>query len=324
MSDSDTGRTPAADNWDTYWHGAEKKEAFTGGGAGHPAIHAFWDELFARAGSRIDSPRMIDIASGNGAVIERAKHAFASTPAEYTCVDISASAVNMLRQRYPDVTGIVADARSIPLESENYDIVASQFGIEYAGLDAVPEMLRLVAGGGTLALLLHHRDGGIYRQSFASFEALQKLQQSRFIDLSIATFETGFSACRGGDRETYEAAAKQLVPAIQAVEAIMAQYGPNVADGTIRALYRDVGAIHGRLPKYDPAEVLDWLNRMQDEILAYSGRMSSMCNAAITETAFLQLCGRIRDDGFDIERSDALILPERGVPLAWAVIANRS
>lgn len=324
MSESDKGAAPPAENWDTYWHGAEKKEAFTGGGSGHPAVHAFWDSLFAKAQARFDSPRFVDIAGGNGAVVERAKKTFVSAQAEFTCVDISASAVKILQQRFPDVTGVVADARAIPLQSESFDIVTSQFGIEYAGLDAVPEMLRLVADGGTVALLLHHREGGIYRQSFASFEALEKLQQSHFIELSIATFETGFSACRGGDRKPYESAAKKLVPAIRAVEAIMAHYGPNVADGTIRALYRDVGTIHGRLPKYDPAEVLGWLNRMRDEVSAYAGRMSSMCDAAIDEQAFLGLFGHIREAGFDIERNDALVLPERGVPLAWALIAKRN
>lgn len=323
MNDPKSGPAPAAGNWDTYWHGAEKQGALATGGSGHPAIRAFWDTFFADVRRSVEKPRVVDIAGGNGAVVEYATAAFGTHPAEFLCVDLSLSAVKIVRQRYPNVDGLVADARAIPLESGAFSVATSQFGIEYAGLEAIPEMLRLVDTDGIIALLLHHRHGGIYRQSAASLDALDKLQESRFVPLSIKTFETGFAACAGGERQPYEAAAKSLVPAIRGVEAIMAQHGPNVADGTIRALYRDVGEIHGRLARYEPSEVLGWLNRMDDEIKAYAGRMSSMCDAAIDQQEFDGLCDLLREQAFVTRRANALISTDRDVPLAWAVIASR-
>ena len=237
---------------------------------------------------------------------------------------LSASAIATLEQRFPEVHGIVANARSIPLASGHYDIATSQFGIEYAGLDAIDEVLRLIAPAGELALLLHHRSGGIYRQCAASRDAIEKLQQSGFIPLTINAFEAGFATCRGADRRAYEAAAKQLAPAIQAVESIMKQYGTEVADGTIVRLYKDVRTMHGRLPHYEPPEVLAWLTKLQGEVKSYAGRMSSMCHVAIDNVAFEDLCAGVRSQGFELQRAEPLANPSNNMPLGWVLVATKA
>jgi ubiquinone/menaquinone biosynthesis C-methylase UbiE len=320
-SQSDT--SPAAGGWDTYWHGAGHGGAFSSGGTSHPLVLSFWKDFFSRAREDFVSPRIVDIASGSGAVVDCARKAFDDAPASFTCVDISQSAIATLVERFPGVTGIVADARSIPLESDSYDIVTSQFGIEYAGLEAVNEVARLPVRGGRVALLMHHRSGGIYRQCAASHDAIKMLATSKFIPRTIATFEAGFAASRGGNNTAYQAAAKRLNPAIRAVESIMMKHGRDVADGTIVRLYKDVAAIHGRLPNYDPSEVLGWLQGMEQELEAYAERMDSMCKAAIDEETFAGLRDGLQNGRYTIDRADALKNDATGVPLGWALIATR-
>lgn len=315
---------PTTESWDTYWQGAKGGSAYSSGGSGHPIILSFWDEYFAGVKGRYSSARIIDIASGSGAVVERARSVFSDETVDFTCLDISPSAVNTIGQRFPEVHGLVADARSIPLDSASCDIVVSQFGIEYAGLEAIDELLRLIATDGQLALLLHHRGGGIYRQCAASLDAVQKLQEARFIPYSIAMFEAGFAACRGADLSEYEAAARQFVPALRAMESIMSQHGPNVADNTIIQLYKDVRAMHKRIAHFDPTEVIGWLKKMHGEIQAYAGRMASMCDAAIDAETFARLCESVQRQGLSILRSEPLTIPERNVPLAWALVASRT
>ena len=46
----------------------------------------------------------------------------------------------------------------------------------------------------------------------ASLDAIERMQQAKFIPYAIAMFDKGFAACRGADRAAYEAAAKQLAP----------------------------------------------------------------------------------------------------------------
>lgn len=191
----------------------------------------------------------------------------------------------------------MADARAVPLESGSYDIVTSQFGIEYAGLDAINEIARLPVSGGRLALLLHHRHGGIYRQCSASLDAIRILQESHFIPRTIETFKAGFAAYRGESNSNVPDAAVKMNSAIKAVESIMIKHGSGVADGIVIRFYKDIATIHSRLPKFEKSEVLGWLEGMQQELEAYAERMASMCAAAIDGASFdglsdtLERCG---------------------------------
>lgn len=323
MTERQRGSQQSADSWDLYWHGAKGTDAFTGGGSSHPVIAAFWEHAFGLPDNAQTRLRLVDIAGGSGAVVERAVHHLGDRLDEFVCVDLSPSAMSQLAQRFPEIKAVVADASDTGLEAGYFDIVTSQFGAEYAGPDAIDEMIRLCARGGHLAALVHHHGGGIYRQCSASHAALGEFRDSNFVGSAIAAFEAGFDARSGGDRGAYEAAAKRHMPTIRAAEAILRKYGQSVADGTIVKLYKDIADVHRRLAHYDRDEVLGWLARMQTEIDAYAARMASMCEAAMDESAFRELCQRIEAGGFRLLRSDALMVPERKTALAWAVVAVR-
>ena len=321
MTDSKSDSSQVEKSWDTYWHGTGDAGAYSSGGASHPAILAFWDEFFQSVKRDYAAPTMIDIASGNGAVLERALAAFGEEQADITGLDVSDAAITNIRSRFPRIHGLVADARSIPLDSGGFDIVTSQFGVEYAGLEAIDEAARLLAPGGRFALLLHNQAGSIHQECEESLDAIVRLQESRFISYAINMFSAGFDAVSGADRAPYEAAAKQLAPAIGALEAIMQQYGQHVAGDTIAKLYHDVGQIHQRIQHYDPGEILDWLNRMDGELDAYAGRMSSMSNCAIDSETFEQIVAGLRNRDYTIDRAAPLEIPDHKLPLAWTLIA---
>lgn len=312
-----------AQSWDTYWHGTGDVGAYSSGGVNHPAILAFWDEFFHTVKRDYTDPKIIDIASGNGAVVERALAVFGDEQPDFTCLDVSDAAIANIRDRFPGVDGIVTDARAIPLDSGSFDIATSQFGVEYAGLEAIDEVARLPGASGRLALLLHSQSGSIHRECVESLDAIVRLQESRFIPYAIDMFSAGFEAVRGADRAPYEASAKQLAPAIAVLETIMKQYGQHVAGDTIARLYNDVGQIHQRIQHYEPGEVLDWLNRMSGELDAFAGRMSSMSNCAIDSETFEQIVAGLRNRDYTIARAEPLVIPDHDLPLAWALIATK-
>lgn len=316
-------KSESAHSWDTYWQGTGDVGAFSAGGVNHPAIAAFWDLFFSAVANRNQGIQLLDVATGNGAILVSALSILDAEKTSITCVDISAAAIKNVEQQFPGTRGVVADARSIPLDSEQFDIVTSQFGVEYAGPEAVTEAARLVASGGQLALMLHVIDGIVHKECSASLAAIEKLQASNFVPYAIELFETGFAAVGGADRVAYDEAGTQLAPAIQAAEAIMAEYGEGVAGDTIARLYSDVGHIHSNMPKYEPTEVFDWLHSMDHELQAYAGRMSSMMDAAIGEAAFKELCVKLEASGFDLNKSESLVPSGESTPLAWILIATR-
>jgi SAM-dependent methyltransferase len=323
MNKHESDSSQVASSWDTYWHGTGDVAAYSSGGVNHPAILAFWDKFFQGVKQDYSRPRIIDIASGNGAVIKRALAAFDDQASDFTCLDVSDAAITNIRNQFPQVEGLVADACDIPLDSGSFDISTSQFGVEYAGLGAINEAARLLATGGRLAFLLHNQAGSIHRECVESLDAIVRLQESRFIPYAAAMFDAGFKAVRGADREPYEAAAKQLAPATRTLETIMKQYGQHVAGDTISSLYNDVAQIHERIQHYEPGEVLDWLNKMDSELDAYARRMSSMSQSAIDNETFEKILKGLRSQAYRIDRAEPLLIPGHDLPLAWVLIATR-
>ena len=312
-----------AGSWDTYWQGTGDVGAYSSGGVNHPAILTFWDTFFKDVKQENDKPKIIDIASGNGAVVERAMAVFADGQSDFTCLDVSAAAISNIRARFPGIEGIVTDARSIPLGAESFDLVTSQFGVEYAGLKAIDEISRLPAKGGQLVLMLHNQAGSIHQECVESHDAIIRLQDSGFIPSALDMFKAGFAAVRGADRAPYETAAKKLAPAIGDLEAIMKQYGQHVAGDTINKLYNDVGQIHERIQHYEPTEILDWLANMNGELDAYAGRMLSMSQSSIDAETFEQIKSRLDKKGFSVLRAEPLLAPGHELPLAWILIAKK-
>lgn len=307
--------------WGTYWQGARDSDAYTSGGVSHPAVATFWDEALAAVLPRYERARILDIATGSGAVIESLSRHADKQNFDITCLDISDAAIDGVRSRFPDVTGIVADARDIPLDSGGFDLVTSQFGIEYAGIRAFDEAARLLDNGGTLLLLVHIRPGLIYEECAAARTAVERTRACHFVPLAIRFFEAGFAAVRGADRTAYDRAGTEFNPAIQEVGAIITEYGEHVAGDTIMRLYSDIQRIHTRIQHYDPNEVLTWLKSMRTELAQYEERMASMCDSAFDKHRVEEASRRLRERGLDV--AEARPLQPGGAPLAWIVEATR-
>lgn len=322
MSDSGLDTTVAS-SWDTYWRGSRDGMAYSSHGTDHPTLQAFWHEVLNQMPPTEGGWRIVDIASGNGAVEACVYQALGTGFPGLHCLDISAAAVGALVARYPMARGIVADARAIPLRSHDFHLVTSQFGLEYAGSQAFPEAARLPAPGGRLALLLHSQEGSIYQDCGADLHAVDILQRTHFIPLALQMFDAGFDALAGADRKPYDAAAARLWPAIQALEQVMERWGQHVAGDLVLRLYNDVSRIRRDLRAYDRAPVLAWLRRLGEELPAYEGRMDSMRKAALDRGAFEKLKEDFARGGYRAVRAGPLA-PSGRPPLAWALIAERS
>jgi SAM-dependent methyltransferase len=320
---SNPGKPSVMHGWDTFWEGTQDGDSYASGGARHPAVMAFWNRSLPSLLASSKQPRVLDIATGSGAVVESLFEHAGDPPPEITCVDISRSAIDAVRERFPTVAGVVADARAIPLASSSYDIVTSQFGVEYAGPHALDEAARLLAPGGELAMLVHIRPGLIFEECSESLRAVRRMQKAKFIELARAFFQAGFAAVRGADRAPYDTAGLALNGAIGKVESVLDDMGEAVAGGTIARLYDDIARIHGRLQRYDPDEVLGWLQGISGEFEAYAQRMASMCESAMDTKTFRQRVRRLEQQGLEILEARQL-RPARGrKAVAWQLRAGR-
>lgn len=311
----------AAQSWDAYWRGIKDLGAHDVGGVNHPALRDWWRRFFSAPTGERGALAMVDLAGGDGAVIAIALEVLGIRLGRITSVDVSGAAAAIIRQRFPQVNALVSDACAVALPGGSFDIVTSQFGVEYAGPEAIGEAVRLLTPGGRLALILHHCEGSIHRDYAASLDAIREVRQSGLVPRAAAMFRTGFAALRGADRRPYEDAGAGLAPAVEAVEDVMRRLGAGIAEGTVARLYDDVARIHGRLPHYDPEEVLGWLTHMESELTSYAGRLSSMLEAAIDPAGFeritTEMNSRVR-----LERAGPLRVAGEELPLAWVILAT--
>lgn len=312
-----------ADDWDVYWRGTQQSKTALEGGADDTALENFWTRLFQQHLRAEQTQRMLDLACGNGAVTGFALQTaqlMACPEISVFCVDYSHSAVKELRKRYPCAHCVAADALSTPFNRQRFAIVASQFGLEYAGKNAVAEAARLVARGGVFAAILHLQDGVIYRECARNLQAIDAIRQCQLLDRARDAFAAGFALKAGqGSVAVFKSADIRFAPAVKALADIMRSMGQEVAGGLARQLYTDLAHMYRKMEAYAPDDVLNWIDRMVWELDAYAGRMASMMASAVDEAEMARLRQLIEARGLVISSLEKLQIGSRKEAGAWAL-----
>jgi ubiquinone/menaquinone biosynthesis C-methylase UbiE len=320
---NEQSNTQSTSGWNAYWRGVDDTKTTTPGGLSHPVFPGFWSVALGEFVATNPAGKVLDIGTGNGAVIEYLSQAPGVNLENATCIDVSTAAINIVQERFPAVAGVVADAKSIPLENGQYDLITSQFGIEYAGATAIDEAIRLLAPGGSLLFLLHIQPGYLHRECTVAADSLQRVANSRLVPLAVDFFTAGFAAVQGGDRAPYESAARNLNPAIKELEAIMTEHGEHVAGDTLIYLHSTLQNMHSRIQHYKPDDVFTWLEAIGKELDEHEQRMLSMREATMDEEAFKALCSNVESKGLRVDKAMPLQIKGEQLPVAWMLQATR-
>lgn len=145
--------------WTRHWaSGAAHSCVGTYGDRYGGAIAEFWRPVF---GSLAHGHRVLDLATGNGALPRLLLDLSPETKCEIDAVDLAAiepewiaTLPNAARSRVRFHGGQALE--ELPYANGAFDLIVSQYGIEYTALDrSVPEMLRILAAGGRIALVMH-------------------------------------------------------------------------------------------------------------------------------------------------------------------------
>ncbi|TRW14200.1 class I SAM-dependent methyltransferase [Glacieibacterium frigidum] len=122
--------------------------------------------------------RVLDIASGNGAVLRALREARRDLVLEgidYADVGPAARGLGIRG-------GIDADA--LPFAEASFDAVTSQFGIEYCPAGAVAEASRVLRVGGYLLLIIHHAASPAIAHNRARHAAMAALDEAGLFALA--------------------------------------------------------------------------------------------------------------------------------------------
>lgn len=163
--DTGTPQTPAAvrEAWSRYWaQGAPHSCIGSYGDCYGGAIAEFWHDVFSQLPA---TARVLDVATGNGALPRLLLKDDRSAGVSCDAVDIASIAPTWLADASPIDLGRVrfhshVDAGDLPFSDGCFNLVISQYGFEYTdGERSLPELLRVLARAGSIALVLHHSEG---------------------------------------------------------------------------------------------------------------------------------------------------------------------
>lgn len=149
--------------WSSYWASGNLNSCL-GSFVDDPegAIGRFWESCCAglEAGNRV-----LDLATGNGALVKLV-HERIRSDLRIDAVDLATVAPRWLV--LADTAGVSFHSgvrmEALPFADAGYDLVVSQFGLEYAQWPgALEEAIRVCRPGGRMAFVLHHAESVVMR-----------------------------------------------------------------------------------------------------------------------------------------------------------------
>lgn len=321
-TDSILTATPSRQQvWTRYWaNGAAHSCPGSWGERYGGAIAAFW-----RAVHDATPPgsKLLDIATGSGA-LPRLWRSWRSSD-EWDAVDLSDTAPAWARDAGAGLRfhpGVRAEA--LPLPSARFDLVASQYGLEYCDLAlALPELLRVRQPQGRVALVLHHAASRPVTLAGTELDHLDwSLGPEGLVAACAAMLEPVALAQtpQGRERLRHDPAAESVRLRFNAAQAVLRERA-QVADGAdvladvqdgvgsaIQAAIRS-GAEHAR-------SALDaWVQTLDD----HRWRLRELRTHALDEVAVRALADRLAEADL---RTQVGTLEEEAHLMGWTVRAD--
>jgi ubiquinone/menaquinone biosynthesis C-methylase UbiE len=300
------------ENWSDYWqHEGVDGEVFVNKQGGkHPFLAQYWQQQFS---TQKPGAKIIDIAAGAGSIYSHlsADHSF-----ELHAADISRDALDLLRQRIPRTITHVCPATSIPLSDHGFDFVVSQFGIEYAGIEAFAEAGRLVKPSGQLSLLCHYQGGYIDAKNQRMLEGAKIAKYSNFVSDARALITAAFNVSGAENADV-----TKLLDNFTASQQTLENAIKKSPQGVHTHLHSGFKQLYERRSAYDLADITHWLEDMSADIEKNILRLTEMCHAASSKADIKQIVLRLADQNFIGITQEPVILPDHKLPVAWAITA---
>lgn len=322
------------EQWDRYWaYGNFHSFSQVSGGNYQGAVADFWRARFERLA---DGSRVLDIATGNGAIAvlaletgDRRCRRFDVHGTDLADIEPGKSVAE------PSLAGLLnrisfhgrTAAESLPFEKEHFDMACSQFGLEYSDMSrSIPEIARVLKPGGRFSAIMHNHDSTLLQATREELAQLDFVLNDvklylRARNLLRGMNEEGRDGKGGAGRPSPKLQKKQraLQDAMEKVRQAAAESAnPNMLLGPARY----VQEIFAALERGRPKELLDWLDEALRRVKANRLRLLDMSEAARRETDLQDMRQYLSQSRLvDIEL--APFLDDNGGILGWKVDAAR-
>jgi SAM-dependent methyltransferase len=293
-------------SWSRYWASGALHSCTTSfAGNYDDDIGAFWRDAFSDLRA---SQCVLDVATGNGPLPKLIADLCMDLP-EVDAVDLAevhpdwhAGLPDSRRARIRFHAGVAAE--KLPFADGSFDLIISQYGIEYSDLARSLTELRRVAGPQTrLAFVLHHAEALPVRIGRAELEHLAFLQASDGLMAAARQFLPlhAEGAGQGSPRAAFDAALKQVHQSAQSAFAADVLHETLVSVIKLAQAAPSLGAVAVEAQLAALAQHLADDELRQSELVAHAltrMQVEAMAAALAPETAFELRELRVRGELF--------------------------
>ena len=265
--------------WRYYWRENRLAACVPDNPDSAAAIESHWTEFFAGlpAGTRV-----LDIATGNGVLLVWASRAARSAGRELVLTGIDLADVDPARFLPEHSADLAAAnfiggtaAESLPFDDCSFDVVISQYGLEYADLDlALSEAARVLVSGGRLHWLAHGDDSIVLAQG-----------RARLVDIDLLLAADGpfaamknFIEARARGRKVNRAT-RLLTEALRTAQAHCAAHPPATL---VQQLCGGILETANQFERYTPADAAHWLDENRKRLRGQRQRTRDLLSACLS------------------------------------------
>ena len=281
----------ANQGWRDYWKSDRPASCVPENEATAKEIAEYWIGMFAELP---DGSRVLDIATGNGIILAHAATAAGQggKTFELTGVDLAEIEPRQFLSDFPAgfenvrfVGGTAAE--SLPFGDAEFDVVVSQYGLEYAQLDkALAEAERVLAPGGRLVWLAHCEDSEVVQQNRDQSAQVEYLLASRGPVDAMEKF-----VARISKGKSLSFARQQLQATLADAEAYCREHPPAKVVVEVCTVIAESA---NRWQAYRPADLAHMLADSRQRLIRHRQRINDLVNAVMSPDRLVRVERRMQ------------------------------
>lgn len=283
--------------WSQYWQqnnitsfGSSLKSGYTG------VLKEQWESIFEQLK---DGAKVLDLCTGNLSLVRLAKGSMPSFPRiEFIGVDFAQIEADEFVDNNPNVQLLgEVNIESLPFETETFDHVISNFGIEYSDLsNSIKEASRVLKKGGKIDIICHHDTSTLIQSSKQELSFISDVLKLNGPMTKLQVFVTAINKKQPSNNLApikANSKTEQLRAELnKAMSELLDKYGSYLYESEFMKFFKFI------FGKEVSDKVLE-LNRYKEELTGYQVRIKAMVDSALNKETLIALNQELVNNGFE-------------------------
>lgn len=306
--------------WEQHWGKTTNMAAHDTNAVHTGALKRFWAPIFNDLA--FEEKRLLDLASGKGDLLEVLMASGRFQPSwlpQFFSVDLSDTALQHIKMRYPTTEIVRSDCAELPFSDNSFDIIVSQFGIEYSGLSAFDECCRILKNDGKFIAVCHYQHGALHNECMDNLQAVNHLFEIGFFENAHLAFNAKTSKSQTQHSIQVDSEFRDILSSI----ANLTNQRPYLVAGLLRKLFDDTRYMYDNLNRFDVKLIIEWLDTMEKELNNYRARMAALNESTLNRSLLGNALTVFTAKGFSNVNIKELKADRYSKPFAWTIEVSK-